>query len=85
MAIEFDCFLIDEVIAVGDSRFQRKCQVELFDKRADRAWVLVSHDPGVVREHCRQAGVLDAGLLRCFENVQEALEAYERPIAAATP
>ena len=85
MAIEFDCFLIDEVIAVGDSRFQRKCQVELFDKRADRACVLVSHDPGVVREHCRQAAVLDAGLLRCFEDVQEALEAYERPAAAATP
>ena len=32
MAIEFDCFLIDEVIAVGDSRFQEKCKTELLGK-----------------------------------------------------
>jgi capsular polysaccharide transport system ATP-binding protein len=30
MAIDFDCYLIDEIVAVGDDRFQRKCQVELF-------------------------------------------------------
>jgi capsular polysaccharide transport system ATP-binding protein len=78
MAIEFDCFLIDEVIAVGDSRFQRKCREELFTKRGDRALVLVSHDPGVVREHCRRAGVLDQGCLQCFEDVEDALRAYEQ-------
>jgi len=82
MAIEFDCFLIDEVIAVGDSRFQRKCRDELFGKRHDRAFVLVSHDPGVVREHCREAGVLEAGRLRCFDDVEAALRAYEEPAMA---
>jgi capsular polysaccharide transport system ATP-binding protein len=83
MAIEFDCFLIDEVIAVGDSRFQRKCRDELFGRRGDRAFVLVSHDPAVVREHCRQAGVLEAGRLRCFDDVEAALQAYENPTMAA--
>ena len=37
MAVEFDCFLIDEVIAVGDARFHDRCAHELFDKRRDRA------------------------------------------------
>jgi capsular polysaccharide transport system ATP-binding protein len=85
MAIEFDCFLIDEVIAVGDSRFQRKCRDELFGRRRDRAFVLVSHDPAVVREHCRQAGVLEAGRLRCFDDVEAALQAYEHPATASPP
>ena len=33
MAIEFDCFLIDEVIAVGDARFHDRCAHELFERR----------------------------------------------------
>src|SRR6266404_3033674 len=36
LAIEFDCFLIDEIISVGDVRFHEKCRVELFEKRRDR-------------------------------------------------
>ena len=38
MAIEFDCYLIDEVIAVGDARFHEKCQIELFEKRKDETY-----------------------------------------------
>lgn len=77
MAIDFDCYLIDEVIAVGDSRFQRKCREEFFERRGHRAFVLVSHDAGVIREHCQQAGVLQAGQLRNFESVQEALDFHD--------
>lgn len=80
MAIEFDCFLIDEVIVVGDSRFHEKCRVELFEKRKDRALILVSHDPGTIRNHCNSAAVLSAGELTSFENVDDAFANY----AAAT-
>ncbi len=44
MAIEFDCFLIDEAMVVGDVRFHERCHVELFHKRKDRAFILVTHD-----------------------------------------
>ena len=37
LSVEFDCYLIDEVIAVGDSRFAEKCKYELFEKRKDRS------------------------------------------------
>ena len=80
MAIEFDCFLIDEVIAVGDSRFHEKCRIELFEKRKDRAIILVSHDPNTIKEHCTSASVLTAGQLTSFDNVDEAFANY----AAAT-
>lgn len=90
MAVEFDCFLIDEIIAVGDSRFQAKCHEELFVKRADRALLIVSHHADFVREYCTSASILEAGVLRSFPSVDAAYEVYSAqqamrpPIIAAT-
>jgi capsular polysaccharide transport system ATP-binding protein len=76
MAIEFDCYLIDEIIAVGDSRFQQKCQYELFEKRKDRALILVSHMPEIISEHCNMVGVLHKGSLKEFDDVKQAYDYY---------
>lgn len=78
MAIDFDCFLIDEVIAVGDSRFHQKCQIELFEKRKDRAMVIVSHQAEQILEHCDRAAVLHLGHLHCFDDVSHAYEFYQK-------
>ena len=72
MIVEFDCFLIDEVMAVGDSRFQDKCHVELFEKRADRALIIASHDSLFIREHCDRAVVIKDGKLTSFGNFDDA-------------
>lgn len=77
MVVEFDCFLIDEIVAVGDARFHEKCNIELFEKRKDRALILVSHDPGFIRAHCQTAAVLVKGKLTSFTNVDEAFAFYE--------
>lgn len=76
MAIEFDCFLIDEVIAVGDSRFHEKCRIELFEKRKDRTLILVSHDPNAIKTHCDTAAVLESGKLLPFDSIDKAYEYY---------
>lgn len=76
MVIEFDCFLIDEIIAVGDSRFHEKCTRELFEKRRDRAMIIVSHDPGYIREHCQHASVLVDGKLTSFDDLDQAFDYY---------
>ena len=81
MSIEFDCFLIDEIVAVGDSRFHEKCNIELFEKRRDRSMILVSHDPGYIREHCDHAAVLIAGKLYSFDHIDEAFEFYDKSVA----
>jgi ABC-type polysaccharide/polyol phosphate transport system ATPase subunit len=78
MVVEFDCFLIDEIIAVGDARFHEKCHVELFEKRADRAMIIVSHDSGYIRAHCDRIGVLNGGGLSMFEDVEEGFQFYEQ-------
>jgi len=77
MAVEFDCFLIDEIVAVGDSRFHEKCHVELFEKRKDRAMIIVSHSADYIRVHCQHAAVLVAGKLHSFEQVEDAFTFYE--------
>lgn len=76
MTVDFDCYLIDEVIAVGDRRFHEKCMVELFEKRANRAKIIVSHDPQYVRAHCHAAAVLENGQLTYFDDIDQAFEFY---------
>ena len=83
MVIEFDCFLIDEIVAVGDSRFHEKCHVELFEKRGDRAMIIVSHDAGYIREHCTRAAVLSGGRLHLKPSLDEAFAYYHNSMEAA--
>lgn len=72
MIIEFDCFLIDEIAAVGDARFHERCNYELFDRRGERAMMIISHDPGYLRDHCNRWAVLDAGRLAAFDDFDTA-------------
>ena len=69
LAVEFDCYLIDEVIAVGDSRFADKCKYELFERRKDRSIILVSHSYSAMKQYCDNAMVLDAGRMYHFDNM----------------
>lgn len=77
LGLEFDCYLVDEVILVGDADFQRKCQYELFNKRADRALVLASHSAPMIRDLCDSAMVLHEGRGRVFTDVEEGLDLYD--------
>ena len=77
MAVEFDCFLIDEVIAVGDARFHEKCNQELFEVRRDRSMVIVSHEARNIREHCQRFGVLTGGRMHMFDDVDSAYAFYQ--------
>ncbi len=78
MVIDFECFLIDEIVAVGDSSFHEKCMVELFGKRADRAKIIVSHQPKYIRDHCSRASVLSQGRLHNFDNLDAAFDFYNK-------
>ena len=82
MAIEFDCFLIDEAMVVGDVRFHERCHVELFQKRRDRAFILVTHDAKVIKQYCDSACVLHEGRMLGFSTVDEAYDFYVRTLEA---
>lgn len=76
MIIEFDCYLIDEINAVGDAKFHEKCAAELFHKRGDRAMLIISHDAEYIRHHCGKFAVLNEGKLLFYEDFDGALEAH---------
>ena len=82
MAIEFDCFLIDEAMVVGDVRFHERCHVELFHKRKDRAFILVTHDADVIKLYCKNACVLHEGRLLPFPSVPAAYDFYQSTMAS---
>lgn len=76
MSVEFDCFLIDEAMSVGDHRFHQKCNTELFEKRHDRAMIIVAHQMDLIRDHCDHAAILDQGRLTVYDTVEEAIGVY---------
>jgi capsular polysaccharide transport system ATP-binding protein len=76
LAIDFDCYLIDEVIAAGDQRFQRRSHDELFEKRADRSLILASHSPEIVRSYCSRALILHRGRGKVFSDLDLAMQIY---------
>lgn len=85
MIIEFDCFLIDEIGAVGDARFHDRCNHELFGKRGDRAMVLISHDPGYLRDHCNRFALLHGGKLSLFDDFDLAYDRFREVIGLSAP
>ena len=85
MIIEFDCFLIDEVGAVGDARFHDRCNYELFDKRGDRAMIIISHDAAYVRDHCNRWGVLHDARLKLYDDFELAYADFKELIGWKPP
>lgn len=76
LAVDFDCYLIDEVISVGDAKFHQKCQEELFEKRAHKAMIIVSHELHNIRDYCDKVAVLNNGKLLIYEDIEEAVSIY---------
>ena len=77
LAIDFECFLIDEVLAVGDHRFHQKCHDALFVARKKCAMILISHDTHIIRNYCNKALVLKNGRGRVFDDIDFAIKVYQ--------
>jgi len=80
--IEADVLLLDEVFAVGDEAFQRKCFGKIFEfKQRGGTIVFVSHDAGAVERLCDRAVLLSEGLVAFDGPTHEAVVAYRRLLA----
>jgi capsular polysaccharide transport system ATP-binding protein len=85
LSVDFDCFLIDEIIAVGDARFQEKCKQEIFEKRKDRAVIMVSHFPTIVQEYSTKAAILHQGIMSPLMPTDQALTHYAAQVGSEFP
>jgi len=78
MAIPFECYLIDEVMAVGDARFQLRCEEVFRSRRANADIIMVSHNMASLQDYCERGVVLANGQLHAFSEVGSAIELYKQ-------
>jgi capsular polysaccharide transport system ATP-binding protein len=83
MTIDFDCYLIDEVMAVGDDSFRERCKIELFEKRKHKAMLIVSHSHRYLKGTCNRFLVFRDGTVEEYSDFDEAYAEYK--ILLATP
>tara|TARA_R110002049_G_scaffold158018_1_gene322927 strand:- start:51 stop:707 length:657 start_codon:yes stop_codon:yes gene_type:complete len=78
MAFEFDVYLVDEVIAVGDKRFKEKSQEAFRQKQEKARLITVSHDLSLLKSLCNVGIVLNKGEFQSFESIDDAITAYQQ-------
>jgi homopolymeric O-antigen transport system ATP-binding protein len=76
--LEPEILMVDEVLAVGDAEFQKKCIGKINDVAtvAGRTVLFVSHNMAVVQDLCRRAILLRGGKIACDEQPQTAISQY---------
>jgi len=75
--VDPDILLIDEILAVGDEQFQRKCNEKFADfKNEGRTILIVSHALGSVRNLCDRVALLDHGRVKELGTASEVIDAY---------
>ena len=78
MAVEFDCYLIDELMAVGDARFKAKSKEAFSEKLSNSKIIMVSHAMDALKEYCQIGMVIHDGMLFVFEDLDDAIKKYRR-------
>lgn len=83
LAIDFDCYLVDEVTGAGDERFRERCHDALVHRRAAGTLIMVSHHDETLRNYCSRGAMLRDGELHFYDTIDEALEAHHAAQRAA--
>jgi capsular polysaccharide transport system ATP-binding protein len=77
MAFDFDYYLIDEVMAVGDPQFRRKSAAVLKERLKGANLILTSHNMADIKQYCDLVVVVDRGNTLLFEDVAAGIRAYQ--------
>ncbi len=77
MAVDFECYLIDEALSVGDGIFKARAEAIFEAKRKQASLVVVSHSIGTVRNLCNMGAVLSRGELRLYDDLEDAIKEYQ--------
>lgn len=83
--LESEILIVDEVLAVGDAAFQKKClgQMESASRRQGRTILLVSHNMSAVRHLCTRGLYLDQGRALFTDSLETCIQAYLRAPTSA--
>lgn len=85
MLVQFDTYLVDEITAVGDGAFRKRCEAILSERLKDRNAVIVSHSFEVIERLCTSAVVLEQGRFFYYRRPAKAIEHYRHLMAGRLP
>jgi capsular polysaccharide transport system ATP-binding protein len=77
MAFDFDYYLIDEVMAVGDAQFKHKSRAVFEDKLKHANLILVSHNMKDIQQFCDSVVLVERGSATLYEDVDAGIRAYQ--------
>lgn len=81
-----DILILDEVLAVGDEAFQRKCNDYFMErKQSGKTTILVTHDMGAVKKYCNKAVLIENGLVKAIGEPDDVANQYRLDNAAIEP
>lgn len=78
LAINFDCYLIDEITAVGDRRFKKKSEAALKDKIHHSRVIMISHSEKTIRDYCDRGILLYEGKLYYYDDLDSLILDYQK-------
>lgn len=77
--VRADILVVDEILAVGDFRFQEKCRARMAEMMSGGTTLLfVSHSEEQVMQLCQKAAWLDHGVLKCYGDCAQVYEEYKK-------
>lgn len=82
MGVNFDYYLVDEITAVGDANFKKKCREVFSEKLKHSDIIMVSHAIGPLKEYCSTGIVLEDGIMTYYPNIDDAIAAHNRNMQA---
>ncbi|MFN3816866.1 ABC transporter ATP-binding protein [Brevundimonas sp.] len=81
LAVDFQVYVIDEGLSVGDAAFRNKAQEAFAERRARSDIIMTSHSTSTIREFCSRAVVMDQGQAVPFESLDAAEDYYMEIVA----
>lgn len=76
LAFDFDYYLVDEAMSVGDQQFKKKAK-KVFDEKINQSnLILVTHGMSQVRELCDLVMILDKGKTQIYQDIDEGINCY---------
>ena len=82
MAFDFDCYIIDELTAVGDKQFRETSGKIFREKRANASFIKVSHNLAELRAECNMGLVLRDATAKMYPNIEQAILVYNAYLAS---
>ena len=78
LAIDFECYLVDEITAVGDSRFKAKSKKEFMKKLETSKIIMVSHSNATLKDYCDMGIIMRDGKIHIFDKLDDAIKDHEK-------